>query len=144
MPVNNFNVGRDVTLQIVGFDGTIKSFALYTSFTAKQDTHSVKIIGMDGTVRFMENPAGWSGTMQFDRQDASIDQYFSDLETAYYGGTNIQAATITETISEVSGSITQWRFTGVVFKLDDAGDWKGDAQVSLKLGWNASRRIKVQ
>jgi hypothetical protein len=107
MPVNAFNVGRDVTLQLIGFDGTIANFALYTSFDAKQDTHQVKIMGMDGIVRFLELPAGWSGSMAFDRQDRSIDNYFANMESSYYSGLNVQAATITETITEVDGSTSQ-------------------------------------
>jgi len=143
MPVNNFNVGRDVTLQIVGYDGTIQNFTLQTSFDGKQETHQIKVLGMDGTVRFLELPAGWTGSMAFDRQDSSLDVYFANLESGYYSGVNAQAATITETIAEVDGSTTQWRYTGVVFRLDDAGSWKGDSQVNMKMSWSASRRLKV-
>lgn len=143
MPVNNFNVGRDLSLQIVGYDGIIHNFPLVTGFDAKQETHSIKIMGMDGTVRFLELPAGWTGSFGTDRQDSSLDDYFANLEAGYYQGLNVQAATITETISEVDGSVKQYRFTGVVFKLDDAGSWAGDKQVSLKVGWSASRRIRI-
>jgi len=144
MPVNNFNVGRDMTLQIVGYDGTIQNFTLQTEFGARQDTHQIKIMGMDGTVRFLELPAGWTGTLGTDRQDSILDDYFAALESNYYSGLNIQAATLTETISEVDGSVSQYRYAGVVFKLDDAGTWQGDKQVSMKVSWSASRRLKVQ
>lgn len=144
MPVNNFNVGRDFTLQIVGYDGTIQNFNLQVSFDSKQETHSIKIMGMDGTVRFLELPAGWSGSMTYDRQDRLLDDYFANLESGYYSGLNIQAATITETINEVSGATSQYRYTGVVFKMDDAGAKKGDTQVNMKIGFQASRRLKVQ
>jgi hypothetical protein len=144
MPVNNFNVGRDMTLQIVGYDGTIQNFTLLTNFDAKQETHQIKVMGMDGTVRFLELPAGWSGTFGVDRQDRALDDYFSGLESTYYSGLNVQAATITETIVEVSGATSQYRFTGSVFKLDDAGAWQGDKQVAMKVSWSASRRLRVQ
>lgn len=144
MPVNNFNVGRDMTLQIVGYDGTIQNFTLQTSFDTKQETHSIKIMGMDGTVRFLELPAGWSGSFGFDRQSDNLDNYFSQLESAYYSGLNVQAATLTETIVEVDGSTSQFRYTGTVFKLDDAGSWQGDKQVGQKISFSASRRLKVQ
>lgn len=144
MPVNNFNVGRDMTLQIVGYDGTIQNFTLQTSFDSKQETHSIKITGMDGTVRFLELPAGWNGSFGYDRQNRQLDDYFANQETEYYSGLNVQAATITETISEVDGSTSQYRYTGVVFKLDDAGSWQGDKQVTQKMSFSASRRLKVQ
>lgn len=144
MPVNNFNVGRDLTLQIVGYDGTIQNFSLQTSFDEKQETHSIKIMGMDGTVRFLELPAGWSGGFGFDRATSNLDDYFCNLEAGYYQGLNVQAATITKTVVETDGSTKQYRFTGVVFKLDDAGSWQGDKQVAQKVSWSASRRLKVQ
>jgi len=43
----------------------------------------------------------------------------------------------------VSGAVSQFRFEGVVLKLDDAGNWKGDSTVKQKLSFMASRRIKV-
>lgn len=144
MPMNNFNTGRDITLNIIGFDGTIKNFALQTDFDAKQMTNKISIKGLDGVVRFLEIPDGWDGGFSFERQDALIDQYFNDLENAYYGGQNVQAATITETIQEVNGGISQYRYTGVMFKLDDAGTWHGDASIKMKISWCASRRFKIQ
>lgn len=143
MPMNGFNVGRDISVQIVGYDGTIKSFALLTGFDSKQNTNKVSIKAMDGIVRFLEIPDGWDGTFEYERQDDTIDSYFANLEAGYYGGQNIQSATITETITQPDGSNVQYRFTGVMFKLDDAGSWKGDQSVKLKLSWCASRRLKV-
>lgn len=144
MPVNNFNVGRDFTIQITNYDGINKNFTLMTAFSKKQETHSIKIMGMDGTVRFLELPAGWNGSFSVDRQNRDLDDYFAKLETDYYSGLNVQAITITETIQEVDGSTSQYRYTGVVFKLDDAGNVSGDKQVAMKVAWSASRRLQVQ
>jgi hypothetical protein len=144
MPMNNFNTGRDLTLNIIGYDGQIHSFPLQTGFDAKQLTNKVSIKGLDGIIRYLEIPDGWDGSLTLDRQDSSVDQYFAGLESAYYGGQNIPPSTITETIINPDGSISQFRFTGVMFKYDDAGNWKGDASVPLKISWCASRRIQVQ
>jgi hypothetical protein len=144
MAMNNFNTGRDLTLNIVGYQGTIVSFPLLTGFDAKQSTNNIKIKGMDGVVRFLDIPDGWSGTLSFERQDATWDTYFSSLESDYYSGVNIQAASITETMQNPDGSTSQYRFTGVMFKYDDAGSWMGDKNVPIKLSWSAGRRIKVQ
>jgi hypothetical protein len=143
LPVNSFNVGRDLTLQIVGFDGSIEEFSLQTAYDSKQETHNIKIMGMDGTVRFLDLPAGWKGTCTYNRQDSVLDRYFARMESTYYSGINVQAATITETITEVDGSLSQFRYTGVVFKLDDAGSWQGDKEVTQKMSWSASRRVSV-
>lgn len=144
MPMNNFNVGRDVTLNLVGFDGVIKDFTLLTHFDSKQQANHIQVKGIDGVVRHLMIPDGWDGSLDYERQDDSIDSYFASLEQSYYDGQNIAAATITETIVQPNGSIVQYRFTGVMFKLDDAGGYTGDQTVKMKISWVASRRLKVQ
>ena len=143
MPMNGFNVGRDITLNIVGWDGAIMDFSLLTSFDRKQATHHVQVKGIDGIVRHLEIPDGWSGSLDYERQDSKIDTYFAGLEQAYYDGVNIKGATITETIVDSDGSVSQFRYTGVMFKLDDAGAAKGDDTIKEKISWSASRRLKV-
>src|SRR6185312_6111726 len=100
--------------------------------------------GIDGIVRYLEIPDGWDGTFSYEKQDDQIDAYFAQLEAAYYAGQNIATSMITETITNADQSISQYRYTGVQFKFDDAGTWKGDQAVSQRISWCASRRIKVQ
>jgi hypothetical protein len=144
MPLNNFSIGKDTVLDIVGAFGTVERFSLITNFDAKQGTQQVKVVGMDGVTRFLELPDGWSGTLDIERQDDTLDAYIAQFEEAYYNGQNIQAASITETVSEPDGSLSQYRYTGVMFKLDDAGPRAGNASVKQKLSFAASRRLKVQ
>ncbi len=142
MPINGFSVGRDVALDIVGPSGPIR-LSLITDFQSKQDTSEKKIKGLDGInrpVRFFE---GWSGSFTIERQDNTVDDYFATLENNYYSGLNETTVTITETITEVSGAVSQYRYTNVLLKLDDAGSWKGDSTVSQKLGFTSDRRLKV-
>ncbi|MFD2271836.1 hypothetical protein ACFS07_13390 [Undibacterium arcticum] len=51
--------------------------------------------------------------------------------------------TITETIQEVSGSISQYRYLQVLLTLEDAGNYKGDDSVHQKMRFVAARRVKV-
>jgi len=141
---NGFNTGRDLTLNIVGFDGAIHSFGLQTTFDARAITKKISIEGMDGLTRFLKIPGGWSGSMGFVKQDDTLDAYFAQLEAAYFNGQNIPASSITETIQNPDGSTSQYRFTGVMLEFDDAGAWSGDADIKLKISWDAGRRIKVQ
>jgi hypothetical protein len=141
---NGFNTGRDLTLNIVGFDGAIHSFGLQTTFDAKQIVKKITIEGMDGLTRFLKIPGGWSGSFGYVKQDDLLDSYFAAMEAAYFNGQNIPASSVTETIQNTDGSTSQYRFTGVMLEYDDAGAWSGDADVKLKVSWDASRRIKVQ
>lgn len=143
MPMNGFNTGRDVSVQIVGYDGVVHSFALETGFDRKQNTNKVTIKGMDGKIRYLEIPDGWDGSFDYVRQDSQIDDYFAGLEAAYYNGQNIQSSTITETITNPDGSTSQYRYTGVMLKLDDAGKIAGDQDIKQKISWCATRRLKV-
>lgn len=142
MPTNNFNVGRDITLTIVTTSGPL-NFNLLTSFRSKQDSTEQRIKGIDGVTRPVRFFDGWSGGFSIDRQDSTVDDYFSQLEANYYAGVNEQAASITETVTEVSGAVTQYRYVGVLLKLDDAGTWEGDKTVKQSISFMASRRMKI-
>lgn len=144
MPMNGFTVGRDVTLNIFGSDGATHSFPTLTGFDKKQATVDIQSKGMDGVIRHLKLPDGWSGTITVDRSGSEVDDYFAQLESSYYGGQNITAAQITETITEANGSTTQYRYTGVMLKLDDAGRSAGENLVSQSISWVASKRLKIQ
>jgi hypothetical protein len=142
MPLNGFSVGRDISLDIIGPSGPLR-FNLITGFNSKPDITDQKIKGLDGITRHVRFPDGWSGSFDITRSDSTIDDYFAQLEANYYAGLNEQPITITETITEVSGAVTQYRYLQVLLKLDDAGQWQGDQAVKQKLSFVAARRVKV-
>jgi hypothetical protein len=143
MPINDFSVGRDLSLDIIDQSGNPLRFSLITDFKAKPDITDQKIKGLDGVTRHVRFPNGWTGNFSVERQDNTIDNYFADLESAYYAGINETSATITETISEVDGSVSQYKYVGVLLKLDDAGEYSGDKTVKQMVSFVASRREKV-
>lgn len=142
MPVNNFSVGRDVSLDIVGPSGPIR-FSLITNFNSKQASKENTVKGIDGITRPVRFFDGWTGSFSVERQDSTVDDYFTQLENNYYAGINEGSVTITETITEPNGAITQYRYTGVLLKLDDAGSWAADNTVKQSISFMASRRLKV-
>lgn len=144
MPMNNYNTGRDVTLQVFGNDGAMKSFRMRTMFNSKQETNHIKVKRFDGVIDNLMIPDGWNGQLEYTRQGGEVDDYIAKLENDYYNGQDIQPAQITETIQEGSGVITQYRYTGVYFKLDDAGDKRGDDVIKQRVSFVASRRLKIQ
>lgn len=142
MPVNSFSVGRDVTLDIIGPQGPLR-FNLITGFHSKPDITDAKVKGLDGITRHVRFPDGWSGGFSVERQDSTVDDYFAQLEANFYAGLNEQPCTITETITEANGSVTQYRYQQVLLKLDDAGSWEGDKTVKQSISFMAARRVKV-
>lgn len=142
MPVNSFSVGRDVSLDITGPQGPLR-FNLITGFSSKPDITDVKVKGLDGITRHARFPDGWSGNFEVTRQDSTIDDYFAQLEANFYAGLNENPVTITETITEASGAVTQYRYQQVLLKLDNAGSWQGDQVVKMSVSFMAARRVKV-
>lgn len=142
MPLNGFSVGRDVSLDIVGPTGPLR-FNLITNFSSKQEAKTQMVKGLDGISRPVRFFDGWTGGFSLERQDSTVDDYFAQIEANYYAGLNEASVRIVETITEVSGAVTQYRYEGVLLKLDDAGDKAGDSTVKQKLSFMASRRVKV-
>jgi len=142
MSLNGFSVGRDIALNIQTPTGGL-SLNLITKFSAKPETTDKKVKGIDGRTRHLSFPDGWSGSFEVERQDSTIDDFFAAQEASYYNGKSVTASTITETITEASGAVSQYQFTGVIFTYDDAGDWSGDDSVKQKIKFYAETRIKV-
>lgn len=142
MPLNSYSVGRDLSLDITGPNGPL-NFSQITGFQSKPDITDQKIKGLDGITRHLRFPDGWSGSFDLERQNSTLDDYWSQLEANYYAGLNELPVTITETIQEVNGSITQYRYLQVLLVIEDAGSFKGDASVKQRLRFVAARRVKV-
>jgi hypothetical protein len=142
MPVNNFSIGRDIAIDVVGAQGPVR-LNLITGFAAKPTTIELKVKPLSGPPIFSMIPDGHTGSFELERVDPTIDRYFSQLENNFYSGLNTQSITMTETITEPNGAISQFRYTGVQLKYDDAGSWKQDTTVKQKLSFVASRKYQV-
>jgi hypothetical protein len=144
MPLNSINVGRDTTIVISDpTSGGNPAIAYVLSFDTKQDHTRLKSKGLDGTVRNAVEPEGWSGKIMLDRANQNLDVLFTILENAYYSGTNILPQTITQTIQESDGTISQWQFVGCAISYDEAGDWQNGKFISQSIGWCAAKRIRL-
>ncbi|SDR37648.1 hypothetical protein SAMN05443245_5249 [Paraburkholderia fungorum] len=144
MGASSFNIGRDGS-QITIFDSVAGqvTFGGMTSFDSRARTKELESEQITGNTIFRNVPNGHEGTFEFDRQDSSIEAYFAQLEANFYAGLPPPVAVITQTIQELSGGLTQFQYTGVQLKLDDAGAWKGLDKVNPKVGWKASKKIPL-
>jgi hypothetical protein len=143
MSANDFNVGSDTTLSLI-VNGQIMRAAILTSFEARQITASLDSTGIDGVNRYDEIEKGWEGTLEYDRADSILDDFFAAKEAARYDGFPKPYISITETTTNVDGSVVKYRYPRCALKLDSIGARKGDAKVEPKVGWKSGRRIKVQ
>jgi hypothetical protein len=142
MPIANQSLGKDITFTVNTPTGPL-TLNGKTDYDIKPMTTDVRHKDLDGNTVYGYIPDGWKITIRLDRQDPTVDNYFAQLEAAYYAGVNLQGGTILETIQEKDGSVTQFRYTNVVLKYDDAGNWKSDTLIPISLTAMATRRIKV-
>jgi len=140
--INAFNVGKDLISIVITTPLGIIQPTLITEFHSKEVQESVKRVAIDGVARFAKFKAGWEGSIVLDRANSVIDDYTAAVEQGYYAGNGIPPAIIQQTIQELSGAITQWQYTGVLFELTNAGRWKGDTVTEQQIDFVASRRIK--
>jgi hypothetical protein len=143
MPANGFNVGRDVKLVISDPVAGVLSFAIKTGWKAEPSYTDITSKGLDGLNRTAHLPEGHKLTFDLDRRDGAVTDYFVTQEANYFSGQTLGNVTVQETITNVDGSKTQYRYTGVSLKLTNAGEWKGDAKVPMVVEGTAQRKYKV-
>jgi len=142
MPANGLSTGIDSKLSFVDING-VQRFLIIESINAKEDATTGKVIAMDGTVRHPKFHEGWSGSFMLQRSDNSMDNYIALQEASYYQGADQVPMTITQTITEVDGSISQYQYTNVVINLDDSGTWTGTDIVKQSVSFMASRKLEL-
>lgn len=138
------SIGHDVSVTF--FDGTtqlIVAWPARTGFSAEPITKTINSEPLNGPPLFAEAPNGWKGTIEFDRTDASIDDYFAKNEALYFNFGNPITGTITQTIAEKTGAVSQYVFIGVAIKPSQMGKWKAAEKVAIQLDWSASTRVKI-
>jgi hypothetical protein len=141
MPVNNFTVGKDISFSIQGPNGTLTLNGV-TDYVPKPIWSDLKHKGLDGLTQHAPVPDGWEIDVKLDRQDNNVDMFFATLEANYFAGQNLISGSVTESIKEKDGSITQFQYQNATFKLNDAGSYKGDALVPQSMCIYASRRVR--
>ena len=123
--------------------GKLVTFGAITGFSAESQTKQITSEPLNGPPQFAETFNGWKGQVDLDRTSPAVDIFFQALEDNYWNGVNTLQGVITETITEKDGSLTQWKYTGVAFKYGDAGKWKAQEKVAIRIEWMASRRQRV-
>jgi hypothetical protein len=142
MAISAFSVGRDTQLVVIGPSGQI-DLAHVTAFDSRQVTQSVRVNRLDGNQMGMELPKGWEGSFELERGDSVVEDFIATTEQAYYNGSMSGISSMYQYVSEVDGSTSTYQYDSVVFRLSNAGSWRGDAAVKQKLEFFASRRMRI-
>ena len=142
MPINSFSIGRDCQLVVMGPLGRV-DLTYVTGFESKQLTQSVRVDRLDGVPMGAELPKGWEGSFEVERGTSAVDDFIAASEQSFLSSGSLPAGTVYQYINEVDGSTSTYQYSGVVFKLVNAGSWRGDASVKQKLEFFATQRQRV-
>jgi hypothetical protein len=137
-----FSIGRDTQLVVMGPNGRV-DLSHVTGFESRQITSPIRVSRLDGTQLAAELPKGWEGTFEVERGTSALDDFVSTVEQNYYSGNAPTPGTMYQYITEVDGSVSTYQFDGVVFKLTNAGAWKGDSSVKQRLEFYATRKRRI-
>lgn len=142
MALTSFSVGKDTQVVVMGPNGRV-DLAHVTAFESRQLTQSVRVSRIDGVHLGAELPRGWEGSFEVDRGTSTLDDFISWWEQQHYNGSMPAACTMYQYVTETDGSVSTYQYDGTVFRLANAGTWKGDAAVKQKLEFYSSRRRRV-
>jgi hypothetical protein len=142
MPINSFSIGRDCQLVVIGPQGRV-DLTYVSGFESRQMTQSVRLDRLDGVPMGAELPKGWEGSFEVERGNSDLDDFIAQAEQIYFSVGSLPAGTIYQYVAEVDGSTSTYQYSGVVFKLVNAGDWRGDASVKQKLEFYATQRQRI-
>lgn len=142
MSLTTFSIGRDTQLVLMGPGGRV-DLNHVTGFESRQLTTPIRVSRLDGLQLGTELPKGWEGSFEVERADSTLDDFISGLEQDYYNGSGVGLGTIYQYVTETDGSVSTYQFDGVVFKLVNAGVWKGDASVKQKLEFFAAKKRRI-
>jgi hypothetical protein len=141
---NGFNIGRDVSMDIVDPVRGLVRVPLKTGATFTPVYDSLQSKALDGIPRHDEIPNGHRIAVEVDRKDATLDDYFTAREADYFNGLPVPNVSFTETITEQNGGVSVFRYTDVAIKLTNGGTWRGNTITTQAFEGMASRKIKIQ
>ncbi len=139
MPISGISIGKDVTVSLDDNNGNVVTTRT-KMFSSKQKTANRESIALDGQNRMLNIPTGWEGSFEFERTGPEIDNFINNLEAIYASGAPIPAVTITQTVTEQNGQLSQYQFIKCVVVYDNAGEWKGDDYVTQRLNFSGTAR----
>jgi hypothetical protein len=140
--VNTFSVGRDCQLVLMGPFGRV-DLRHVTGFEARQLTAPVRVDRIDGTHLAAELPKGWEGAFEMERGNSAVDDFIARAEQLFNDGGAVPQGALFQYVAEPDGSTSTFQFDGAVFRLAQAGQWRGDQSVKQRLEFFAASRRRV-
>ena len=144
MSINQLVFGHAATVVIQNpMTGANINIPNLTSFEWKQSTEKETSRPLNAPPIFAHTPNGWTGTITFDRVDATLDVFFAQMEAAYWNNILTYSGNIIVYIQELNGSTTQWQLTGSTLTFEDAGKFESQKKISQRISFEAAQRKQI-
>lgn len=141
--LTDFNIGRDCELVVIAGNLGRIDLREVEGFKSHQIVSKPRIKPLNRRPVEKHIAEGWEGEFDIARGNASCDKLVHSLESNFWAGNGLPYGTIYQYVRELDGSTTTFQFNSVSMHLSDAGDWKSDAPVKLKLSFFASERVLI-
>lgn len=145
MANDQFNIGKDISLSLVGPTGPLRQMGLLLEFAPRPEIETLKSspINMNGIPQHRNVYGGWGGTFLYDRNSGDIDDLHNLLESSFFAGNPDTFFQITSVIKNPNGSVNSYAYLNCVLALEDAGTWGQDAKVQERFRFAASQRVPI-
>lgn len=144
--VNSFNLGQEVSLDLIGPNGQIIDLGGLVEFHAEPMNNVVrsKQLTRGGKISRRVTYDGWKGSFKFDRNSEALDLIQNLAEQNYFAGTQDVLFQITQTLpTPKTGEVVQYLYRQAVVFMKDAGSFKADDKVMQTMEFEAEDRIKL-
>lgn len=143
MAANQFNIGKDAVLSIVGPAGALTSLGLLREFDSEQLVTTLMSlpINMNGVPVRRNTYQGWRGHFLYDRQNGNADLLANILETNYYVGNPDFHFQISETVRNADGTTNHYTYLDCVLALRASGRYEAQSKVEQRFEFEASQRV---
>lgn len=145
MPISGFNIGKEVSLDLVHPTLGIVPIGLVTNFEARPMVSRLQSIPITNGGKSIHRMVytGWEGTFEADRANGVLDALFQLLEDNFYGGQAETYFLLTETIRNPDSSIDEFRFVQVVLQPETHGSWQAEQKVTQRFTYVATNRERA-
>jgi hypothetical protein len=112
------------------------------NFNAKPRIVKKQVNLMSGYTFDLAFLQGWEGSIDIQRTDASLDNFwYQQIESAVQGGLPFPSFNIIATIKETNLSTTRFTFQGAILYYDDSGTYANEEAVMQRISFAAPVRI---
>jgi hypothetical protein len=129
--------GKATNILWIDPDGLEISLSKVTGWNWKPDVKKVESTGLDGVREILPAYNGCSGSFSAELRDRGLYDFFAARQQEYKQSSKYRYSTFVAYITYQDQSIQALTFTGVTAVFDDAGDFKNEDTVKLKVSWES-------